>query len=130
MLTVPTIRQMMDRAGEEFFTGSRFTEEEDRGFGLRDSLRFGNRTLDRFRLTEDARKTISLRPLLSQEEVFGAQAQLVERAFDQEEQVIRIDRLLKEVVRAVFHRLHGFVNRAIRRHDDNRSVRVSSFCCS
>src|SRR5687767_3011723 len=38
--------------------------------------------------------------------------------------MIRVDWFLQEVVCAIFHRLHGFVNRAEGSHDDDGHVRV------
>ena len=42
--------------------------------------------------------------------------------------MIRIDGLLKKIMRAVLHRLYGFVNRAISCHHDHRCGTVCGFC--
>ena len=47
-----------------------------------------------------------------------------ERAADEEQEVVRVHRLLEEVVRAVLHRLHGLVYRAVGGHEDDGHIGV------
>jgi hypothetical protein len=79
-------------------------------------------------LTDDLRRASPLRKLLLQQEVLGGQPALHERAFDHQEQVIWIDRLGKEVHRAVLHGGDGVLDAAVRGHDDDRHVGVELFC--
>ena len=122
--------QVMDSTGEQFFAGSGFTQQQHIGFGLRDALRFSHRAFDRFAFTDDARKTVVLGPLFTQQNVFRAQTGLFQRAFYQQQQMIRIDRLLQKVVGAIFHCLDGFINRTKCRHHDHRYVRVGRARCA
>src|SRR5256885_699308 len=82
------------------------------------------RSFDRVRLADDARKAVTLRPLFAQQKILRAQAQLLERTLDEQQQVIRIDGLLKKIVRTIFHRLHRFIDRSICRHHNYRHVIV------
>jgi hypothetical protein len=117
---------MMDRAREKFLAGPRFAEQQNSGFRLRDALSFADSALERLRFAEYAWETVTTRPLFTQQHVFGSESRLFERTLDEQEEVIRIDRFLKEVLGAVFHCLHGFVYRAESRHHDYGHVGVGS----
>src|SRR6185369_1671854 len=115
---------MMDRACEKFLAGAGFAEQQDCGFRLRDALSFADGTLERFRLAEYSWKSVSTRPLFTQQHVLSSESRLFERALDEQQQMVRIDWFLEEIVGAVFHCLHGFVDRAESRHHDHRHVSV------
>ena len=94
----------------------------------RNSLRFRNGALYGFRFADYARESITLRPFFAQKNVLSAQPGLFQGSLDQQQKVIGINRFLQKIVRAVFHRLDGFIDRTIRRHDNNRNVAVGIFC--
>src|SRR6185369_5279869 len=119
---------MMDRACEKLLAGARFAEQQYCGFRLRDALSFADRTLERFRLAEYAWEAVTTGPLFTQQHVLSSESCLFERALDEQQQVIRIDWFLEEVVGAVLHCLHGLVDRAEGSHDDHRNVSVGGAC--
>src|SRR6185369_12761298 len=115
---------MMDRACEKLLAGTGFAKQQDCGFRLRDALSFTDRALERFRLAEYSWKAVATRPLFTQQHVLSSKSRLFERALDEQQQMIRIDWFLEEVVCAVFHRLYGLVDRAESSHDDHRHIGV------
>src|ERR1044072_3368280 len=119
---------MMDCACEKLLAGARFAQQQDCGFRLRDSLSFADRTLERFRLAEYSWKTVTTRPLFTQQHILSSESRLFQRALDEQQQVIRIDWFLEEVVSAVFHCLHCLVDGAESGHDDHRHVGVGGTC--
>ena len=75
-------------------------------------------------LADDLRRAAALRELVLEQDVLGRQPALRERALDQQQQVIGIDRLGEEVERAFLHRRDRVLDAAERRHHDDRQLRV------
>ena len=67
------------------------------------------------------------RQLLLQQQVLGHHPPLLERARDEQQQMIGIDRLGEEVDRAFLHRGDGVLDAAVGGHHDDRHVGVDSF---
>ena len=75
-------------------------------------------------LPDQLRRTAADRQLLLHQEVFRHQPALLERAADQQQQMIGVDRLREKVERALFHRGDGVLDAPVRGHDDHRNVGV------
>ena len=75
-------------------------------------------------LADDLRRAATHGELLLQQQVLGHDAALLERARDEQQQVIGIDRLGEEVERAFLHRGHRVLDAAVRGHHDDRQVGV------
>jgi hypothetical protein len=97
---------------------------------LGDALCFTDDAFQNIRLAEYAWEAIAARPFFTQQYVLGSESRLFEGAFDEQQQMIRVDGFLKEVVSAVFHCLDGFVDGAEGGHHNHGHVRVGSTRCA
>ena len=91
----------------------------------------GRRAVQRLRdllqpriFTDDLGRAAPLRELLFEEEVFGRQPPLHQRALDEQQQVIGIDRLGEKIERAFLHRRDGVLDVAERRHHDDGQLGI------
>ncbi len=75
-------------------------------------------------LAHEQRRPAPDRQLLFQQQVFGDDAALVERAGNEEEQMIGVDGLREEVHRPFLHRGHRILDAAVGGHDDDRNVGI------
>ena len=75
-------------------------------------------------LADELRRAAAHRELLLQQQVLGHQPALLERARDEQQQVIGIDRLGEEVERAFLHRGDRVLDAAVGGHHDDRQLGV------
>ena len=78
-------------------------------------------------LSDDLRRAAALRKLLLQKKVLGGEAPLHERALDEQQEVIRVDRLGKKVERPFLHRRDRILHVAERGHHDDRQLWIELF---
>ena len=62
--------------------------------------------------------------LFLQQDVFGQQPPLRQRALDHQQQMIGIDGLGQKIERPLFHRRDGVLNAAVGRHHDHGQLRI------
>ena len=122
--TIGPRAQHVQRAGKQLFAGPAFTLEEHGRVGAGRALQLDRHLLQPRILADDLRRPAPGRQLLLEQDVFGRQAALRERAFDHQQQVIGIDRFGEEVERAFPHRRHGVLDAAERRHHDDRHLGI------
>jgi hypothetical protein len=75
-------------------------------------------------LADNLGRAAPLRELFLQQDVLGDEAALGQRAFDEQQQVIGVDRLGEKIERAGLHGCHGVLNAAERGHHDHRQVGI------
>ena len=114
----------MQRPREQLLAGAALPFEQHGGVGRRRALQRGEHLAQRRIFADELRRAAADRQLLLHQQVLGHEAALLERAADEQQQVIRIDRLGEEVERPFLHRRHGVLDAAVRRHDDDRHVGV------
>ena len=115
--------QGVQRAREQFLAGSALPFQQDGGVRRRGAMELLRHLPELRVLADDARCAPPLGQLLLQEEIIGQHPPLRDRAFDHQQQVIRIDRLGQEVHRALAHRGHRVLDAAVGGHDDDLAAR-------
>ena len=111
-------------ARAQFLAGAALAFEQHRGVGAGGAIDRGHHLPQGRRVADDARTAAARGRFFLQQAVIIQQAALLERARDQQQQVIGIDRLGEKVERALFHRLDGVLDAAVRGHHDHRQLRV------
>ena len=115
------LAERVQRAREQLLAGAALAFDEHRGVGRRGAVQRCQHPDQRRVRPDDLRRAAPHRQLLLQEEVLGQQPPLLERARDQEQEVVRIDRLGQKVEGAFLHRGHGVLDATVGgHHDDGR----------
>ena len=113
----------MDGAREQALAGAGLAEDQQRRVRLRDAR---GEVEDALHLRARADHALQREALAHRDlEVVGARtkARLVERATEEEIELVELEGLREVVVRAAPDRLDGGVDRAVRRHDDDGPLR-------
>src|SRR6185437_8578236 len=106
------------------FSRAALAFEQHRRVGRRRALERREHLAERRILADELRRAAADRQLLFHQQVFGDDAAALERPRDEQQKMIGIDGLREEVHRAFFHRGHGVLDAAVRRHDDDGNVDV------
>ena len=114
----------MQRSGEELLAGAALSFEQHGGVRRRRALQRGEHLAQRRILADQLRRAAPDRELLLHQEVLGHQAAALERAGDEQQQVIGIDGLRQEVHRPFLHRRDRVLDAAVGGHDDDGDVGV------
>ena len=128
--TVRPRAERVERPREQLLAGAALSFEQHGGVGGSRAVQRHGHLLQLRIVADNQRRTAALGQLVFQDHVFGRQPALCERALDQQQQMIRTDRLRQEVERPFFHRGDGVLNAAERRHHDDRQLRVELFRCA
>src|SRR5262249_11280673 len=99
--------EVVNSAGKQLFAGARLAEQQNCRTSACHLLNLPSDFLHRLRIPDDARKPVTSRVLVSQQDIFSAKPGFIQRTLYQKEQVSAVDRLLQKLVSALFHRLHG-----------------------
>ncbi len=122
--TVGARAERVQRAGEELLAGAALAFEQHRRVGRRRTVKRDGDGGELRIFTDNLRRASALRELRFEQDVFGRQPALRERALDHQQQVIGVDRLGQEIERAFLHRRHRVLNAAERRHHDDRQLGI------
>ena len=110
---------IVDRAGDELLAGAGLAEDQDRALGFGHQLGAPDHLFHRPAAADDAVVVELLVALAEQVAVLGAQPLMVERAPDDHQQLVDLERLLQVVERAELHRLDRALDGRVRRHHQN-----------
>ena len=110
---------MVDGAGKKFLAGSALSEQQHGGIGRRHALHLVGGFLHGLVFADDPRESVPFRVLLAEQQILAQQFLLLGRALDQKIQMLQVHGLLDEIVRAFFHRGHGFFDRAVGRDQNH-----------
>ena len=121
---VGPIAQRVERAREQLLARAAFPLKQHGGVGARRALQRHNHLLQRGRLADNLRRAAPHGELVFQQHVFGDQPALRQRPFDEQEQMIGIDRLGEKVHRAFLHRRHRVLNAPVGGHHHHRQFRI------
>ena len=116
----------MDGARKKLFSGSAFAEQQNGGIGRGDALRHLAGFFHRGMLADDPRKAVARGVFFAQQKIFAQQFLLLRGAFEQQLQMIEVDRLLDEIERAFFHGGHGFFDRSVGGHENEGKRRLDA----
>ena len=111
--------QVVQRPGHQLLAGAALAFNQNRGARGRHLLDGFDDRLHHLRLAEDALHGVLALHLLLEGDVLDLQLAAAQGAFDQEIDLIKVQRLGDEVVGAAAHGLHCGVHRAIRGHHDH-----------
>ena len=114
----------MQRPREQFLACAALAFEQHRGVGARRPLQRHDHLFQRRRLADDLRRAAAHRELVLEQNVFGDQAALGQRALDEQQQMVGIDGLGEKIERAFLHRRDGVLNAAVGGHHDDRQLRI------
>ena len=110
---------IVNRAGDQLLAGAGLAGDEHRALRLRDELGGPDDILHPAAAPDDAVVVELLVALVEEVPVMGAQALVLQRAPDEHEELVDLERLLKVVERAELHRLDRALDRRVRRHHKN-----------
>ena len=117
----------MNRPRDHLLAGARFAGDQHRALRLGDHLRGLDDVLDPPAAADDSVLVEFLVALAEQVSVLRPQPLMVDRAVDDHEQLVDLERLLQVVERAELHRLDRALDRRVRGHQqDLRTVGVRS----
>ena len=114
----------MQRPRDEFLAGAAFAKDQDGAVGVGDLFDQFEDLVHFRRGADDLVELILLAKLLFEEDVFRDGFVVLQRAFDAEFEVVQLERLFEIIVRALFHRGDGGLDRAERGDDDDGGWRV------
>lgn len=121
-------REVVDRVGDDLFSGPRFSFDENRGTGRRDLFDEIRDAFDFRRFPDDARQAAAFFDLLGELDVFGFQIAAAQGAFEQHFHFIEIQRLGDKMKRPASHGLNRGIDRSVGgHHQDGR--RMGKFGC-
>ena len=114
----------MQRASEQLLARAALTQQQHGCVTRRGASQRAHDLLERRVLSHDLRQPTSDRQLLLEQHVLGHDAVTVQRAGNQQQEVVRVDRLGEEVHRSLFHRLDSVLDAAVGGHHDDRDLGV------
>ena len=116
---------IVDRARDQLLAGAGLAGDQHGALGLGHQLRPLDHFLHRPAAADDAVVIELLVALVDQIAVVGAQPLVLERAPDDDEQLVDLERLLQVVERAELHRLDRALDRGVRGH--HQDLRTFTF---
>ena len=114
----------MQRAGEQLLARAALTLQQHGCVTHRGTSQRADDLLERRGLSHDLRQSTSERQLLLEQHVLGHDAVTVQRASNQQQEVVWVDWLGEEVHGSLFHRLDGVLDAAVGGHHDDRDLGV------
>ena len=107
---------VVNGARDELLAGAGLAGDEHRALGIGDALGPADDLLHRPAAADDAVVVELFVALAAQVAVLGAQPLVIERAADDDQQLVDLERLLQVVERAELHRLDRALDRGVRGH--------------
>ncbi len=117
-------RELVQGAGEQLLAGAALAEQQHGRVARRRALERQHGVLERGVLAEHARQAETLLVVVLEQHELGEQPPPLDRAVEEEQQVVGVDGLREEVGGAVLHRPHGLLDGAERGHHDDRGLGV------
>ena len=122
--SVGPIAVRMKRTREQFLARPALTSKQHGGVGRGNAPQVAQHLEQRRVLADDRWRAVTGAERLLQQEVLGDDASLLDGAADRQDEVFMVDGLGQVVECALTHRRHGFLDRAVTGHQQDRQGRI------
>ena len=109
---------------EQLFAGAALALEQHRHVGPRGAMERHQQLFEPGILADNLRRPAARGELFLQHQILAGHAPHRQRALDDQQEMVRIDRLGEKVERALLDRRDRILNAAERGHDDHRQLRI------